>query len=252
MFLADAGKVKETSTSDNSAISDSEGTPLQPETNAVDADAELLAQIPFFSGLDRSRLKLLAFTSDRQTLEAQENLIVQGDRGDMAYVVVDGTFSIVVETTQGRVKVSDAGRGGVIGELALLCEAPRTATVQASKRSTVLKIDKEVFIRLIKDNPGVGANLSRILASKLEAMMRSMSAHYELYDPVSTLPNRSLFLDNLKTTAYLDKRNDQISSFVLINFDGLEELELLQSELETQTNRHACNRRENQTNGEGR
>lgn len=232
VFLAEAGKVKETSVQDDGVVSRPSEDAQTSDTSEIGTDTGLLARIPFFSGLDRSRLKLLAFTSERQVLEKQENLIEQGDRGDVAYVVVDGTFSIIAETSQGRVKVSDAGRGGVIGELALLCEAPRTATVQANERATVLKIDKEVFMQLIKDNPAVGANLSHILASKLEAMMRSMNAHYELYDPVSTLPNRNLFMDNMKTTAFLDQRINQISSLVLISFDGLEDLELLQKELD--------------------
>ena len=166
--------------------------------NEVGMDAELLAHIPFFSGLDRSRLKLLAFTSERQTLEPKEVLFKQGDFADEACVIVDGTFSIIAETAEGRVKVADAGRGGVIGELALLCDAPRTATVQANERCTILKIAKDTFIQLINDNPAVGANLSHILASKLETMMRGMSAHYELYDPVTGLPNKNLLMDHIK------------------------------------------------------
>jgi putative ABC transport system ATP-binding protein len=233
VFMAEAGKVKETSVQDDGEISAPEELAPASDSSEIDTDTELLARIPFFAGLDRSRLKLLAFTSERQTLEVYENLIEQGDQGDVAYVVVEGALSIIAETAQGRVKVSETGRGGVIGELALLCEAPRTATVQASERSTVLKIDKNVFMQLIKDNPAVGANLSHILASKLEAMMRSMSAHYELYDPVSTLANQNLFMDNMKTTAHLDKRSDQVSSLVLINFDELSDLEMLQMNLDT-------------------
>lgn len=194
----------------------------EPSQNEVGMDTELLTRIPFFAGLDRSRLKLLAFTSKRQTLEPQEVLFRQGDSGDEACVIVDGTFSIIAETAEGRVKVAETGRGGVIGELALLCEAPRTATVQANERSTVLKITKEVFIQLIKDNPAVGANLSRILASKLEAMMRSMCAHYELYDPVTGLPNKNLLLDQMKSTAYLDQRNGQNSCVIFLEFPELD------------------------------
>ena len=49
----------------------------------------------------------------------------------------------------------------------------------------MLKIDKDVFIQLIKDNPAVGENLSHILATKLVAMMDSMNSSYERYDPDS-------------------------------------------------------------------
>jgi len=185
MFVAEAGKVKEISVQADGELPDIVETETAVDTSEVGTDTELLAHIPFFAGLDRSRLKLLAFTSERQTLEVDEDLIRQGEKGEMAFVVVDGTFSIIAETPEGRVKISDIDRGGVIGELALLCEAPRTATVKANERSTVLKIDKDVFIQLIKDNSAVGENLSHILATKLVKMMDSMNSNYERYDPDS-------------------------------------------------------------------
>jgi signal-transduction protein with cAMP-binding, CBS, and nucleotidyltransferase domain len=185
MFMAEAGKVKEISVLADGELPDIVETETAVDTSEVGTDTELLAHIPFFAGLDRSRLKLLAFTSERQILEVDEDLIRQGEKGEMAFVVVDGTFSIIAETPEGRVKISDIDRGGVIGELALLCEAPRTATVKANERSTVLKIDKDVFIQLIKDNSAVGENLSHILATKLVKMMDSMNSSYEPYDPNS-------------------------------------------------------------------
>ncbi len=231
MFLAEAGKVRETTASDAIEKVLPEATGIAADSGELAMDTDLLAAIPFFSGLDRSRLKLLAFTSERQVLKPMENLITQGDSGDMAFVIVDGTFSIIAETGQNRVKIDEIGRGGVIGELALLCEAPRTATVQANEKSTVLRIHKDVFIQLIKENPAVGTNLSHILATKLESMMRSMSAHYELYDPVTGLPNRNLFLDYLKTTTSADERNDQVSSLVIIDFPELDDHDQVSGDL---------------------
>ncbi len=228
VFQADAGRIKEITGAPPSEPEVRAEIAAEDTRSEVGTDTELLARIPFFAGLDRSRLKLLAFTSERQVVNAHEVLFRQGDTAKMACVIVDGTFSIIAETGEGRVKVADAVRGGVIGELALLCEAPRTATVQANERSIVLKISKDVFIKLINDNPAVGANLSRILANKLESMMRNMSAHYELYDPVTGLPNRNLFIDYMKTTANLDARNKETSSLLLISFDGLEDLDLTQ------------------------
>ncbi|MBT3558952.1 MAG: cyclic nucleotide-binding domain-containing protein [Rhodospirillales bacterium] len=234
IFMAEAGKVKETSIQESGGVPVSNEADSSGEDDGIGTDAELLARAAFFAGLDRSSLKLLAFTSKRQTLEAQEILIQQGESGDVAYVVVDGTFSIVADTAQGKIKIADTGRGSVIGELALLCEAPRTATVRANEHATVLKIDKGVFLKLIQDNPAVGANLSHILAAKLEAMMRTMSAHYELYDPVSMLQNQNLFIDNMKTTVHIDERRKHVSSFIRIDFDRLTDLEPLQSNLDNQ------------------
>ncbi len=220
VYRVDGGRVREAT-----AQSDDEGEKQTTDETAaasdVGADTELLSRIPFFAGLDRSRLKLLAFTSERQTLEPREVLFLQGDPGDMACVIVEGSCDVIAETSERRIKVAEIGRGGLIGELALLCEAPRTATVQAEGRTTVLKITKDVFMQLIKENPAVGANLSRILASKLEQMMRGMSAQYELYDPVTGLPNRNLFIDYMKTAAVTQERLGDQSTLLIFDMSGL-------------------------------
>ena len=173
-FRIDGGRVRQSSETTASGTAD-ESRDAQPSVGDVGADTELLGRLPFFAGLDRSRLKLLAFTSERQTLEKGDILFKQGEPGNIACVIVEGVCDIIAETTTHHIKVAEIGRGGLLGELALLCEAPRTATVIATQRTTVLKIQKNVFIRLIDENPAVGANLSRILASKLEQMMQGIN-----------------------------------------------------------------------------
>ena len=223
IYQVDGGRVREASDSTIDEVRQEKEPETSSATSEVGADTELLGRIPFFAGLDRSRLKLLAFTSERQTLAPREVLFKQGEPGDIACVIVDGLCSIIAEASDRRIKVAEIGRGGLLGELALLCEAPRTATVVAEQATTVLKIQKEVFIQLIKENPAVGANLSRILASKLEQMMRSMSAQYELYDPITGLPNRNLFLDYIKTAAVTRERLGDSAYLIVFDFPGLED-----------------------------
>lgn len=225
VLKAESGRIREISHAGEREL---EAAAEAAPDDAIGTDAELLSRIPFFAGLDRSQLKLLAFTNERLSFQAGDTLYQQGDSAESACVVVDGSFSVIVDTAEGRIKVAEIERGGLIGELALLCEAPRTASVIANGDATVLLIAKDIFIQLIRDNPAVGANLSRILAQKLEAMMRGMTAHYELYDPVTGLPNRNLFLDYLKTAPSIDSRAGARSSLVLLNFPKLDQAEQLQ------------------------
>lgn len=223
LFQVDGGRVRKAADAEANGGSETEESASASGTSEVGADTELLSRIPFFAGLDRSRLKLLAFTSERQTLEPREILFKQGDPGSIACVIVDGVCDIIADTPERRIKVAEIGRGGLLGELALLCEAPRTATVMAAQRTTVLKIKKDIFIQLIKENPAVGANLSRILASKLENMMASMSAQYELYDPITGLPNRNLFMDYLKTAAVTRERIGDRAYLFILEVPGLDD-----------------------------
>lgn len=223
VLRVEGGRVRQSIDADTNGTADATDSAEQASTSEVGSDTELLSRIPFFAGLDRSRLKLLAFTSERQTLNTRDVLFKQGDPGDLACVIVDGSVDIIAEAQERRVKVSEIGRGGLLGELALLCEAPRTATVVASQKTTVLKIGKDVFMQLIKENPAVGANLSRILASKLENMTRSMSTQYELYDPITGLPNKNLFSDYIKTASVTRERLGDHAFLIIFDFPSLED-----------------------------
>jgi len=198
-------------------------------TSELGQEVELLAGVSFFAGLDRSKLKLLAFTSARKVLQPGEVLFEQGDEGDMAYVLVDGECDILVSTTEGQVKLAGAGIGDVIGELALLCDAPRTATIRAVGELTVLRIAKDVFLQLVRDNAEVGESLTRIIAGKLEKMMQHYTGNsITLHDEATGLPNYNLFLDRIENAVHNDERDGKISNLMLLDlntiFDGLDGL----------------------------
>lgn len=189
------------------------------EKNEFGQEVEILAAVPFFAGLDRSKLKLLAFASARQMLEPDEVLFEQGDAGDMAYVLVDGECDVLVSTAEGQVKVADAKAGEVIGELALLCDVPRTATIKAVGPLTVLQITKDVFLQLARDNLKVGENLTRTVAGRLERMMRDYSgASPSLYDEATGLANRILFLTWIEAAVHADERDGKISNLMMLDF----------------------------------
>lgn len=145
------------------------------EAAALASEAALLKRLSFFAGLDLSTLKLIAFTSGRVVYRAGEALMRQGEPGDDAYVIVEGTAAVVVETDEGEQVVAERVSGDLIGELALLCDAPRSATVRAKSPLEALRISREVLFRLIEDNPQVGASLTRTIAGRLEATMRQLS-----------------------------------------------------------------------------
>ena len=146
---------------------------------SLNEEVELLRNIPLFSNIEPSKLKLLAFTSERLTFEPGQNLFRQGDYGDAAYIIVDGEADVIVDTPGGPLKVATMGRNDFVGEIAILCDVPRTATVTAATRLTTLKISKELFFRLISEFPQMAIELMRELAMRLErttADLRELSA----------------------------------------------------------------------------
>lgn len=135
---------------------------------SLNEEVELLRNIPLFAKLEPSKLKLLAFTSERITFEAGQVLFRQGDAGDAAYIIVDGASDVLVETPDGELRVAQLGRNDFVGEIAILCDVPRTATVKAVERTVTLRISKELFFRLVTEFPEMSVEIMRELASRLE------------------------------------------------------------------------------------
>ncbi len=135
---------------------------------SLNEEVELLRNIPLFAKLEPSKLKLLAFTSERITYEAGQILFHQGDVGDAAYIIVEGSASVLVETGGGEIEVATLGRNDFVGEIAILCDVPRTATVKATAQTVTLRITKDLFFRLVAEFPEMSVEIMRELASRLE------------------------------------------------------------------------------------
>jgi CRP-like cAMP-binding protein len=131
-------------------------------------EVELLQRIPMFAQVEPAKLKLLAFTSARVTFEPGEVLFQQGDMGDAAYLVVEGEADILVNTPSGPIKVATVGKNAFVGEIAILCDVPRTATVRAKDRLVTLRIAKDLFLRLVTEFPSMAVGVMRELAHRLE------------------------------------------------------------------------------------
>lgn len=131
-------------------------------------EVEVLRNIPLFARIEPSKLKLLAFTSERVVFAADEILFRQGDMGDAAYIVIDGEAEVLVDTPQGQLRVATIGRNDIVGEIAILIDVPRTATVRARTRLVTLCIAKDLFFRLVTEFPQMAVEIMRELAQRLE------------------------------------------------------------------------------------
>lgn len=132
-------------------------------------EVEFLRRLPIFARVDPTRLKLLAFTSERLQFEPGQALFHQGDSGDSAYVVISGAADVLIASGPDEIKIAAVEPNSIVGEIAILCDVPRTATVRAVSRLDTLKINKENFRRLLKEFPEIGIEVMRVLASRLSS-----------------------------------------------------------------------------------
>jgi len=133
----------------------------------LNEEVELLRNIPLFANIAPSKLKLLAFTSERISYDANQVLFNQGEIGDAAFIIIDGEADITIDTPQGPITVATVGRNDIIGEIAILCDVPRTASVRAKDKLETLVISKDLFFRLIMEFPQIAVEIMRELAQRL-------------------------------------------------------------------------------------
>ncbi|MCF3642658.1 cyclic nucleotide-binding domain-containing protein [Rhizobium sp. TRM95111] len=130
-------------------------------------EVQMLKRVPLFAGVSPAKLKLLAFTSDRVNFAAGEVLFRQGETGDAAYVILSGKAEILVETSGGEFKLADVELNSIVGEIAILCDVTRTATIRAVTPLDALRIRKEHFLKLLTDFPEMTIEVMRVLADRL-------------------------------------------------------------------------------------
>ena len=132
--------------------------------------AELLSQVELFRGLDRVTLAKLVAHLEPLSLSAGDILFRQGDPPDGLYLVSRGTFAIYAAPAPGsddEITFSICGRGESFGEIALLTNATRTATVRAQEDGELLKLDQARFLDLVRRDPSVGLAISASLIRRL-------------------------------------------------------------------------------------
>lgn len=152
-------------------------------------DATLLKRVPMFSKLDNAKLKLLAFTSRSVAFVDGEFICRRDDSSDCAYVIMEGQVEILAENDDGELRpVVVRGVNELVGEMAVLNNTPRSATMRAVGALRVLCIDNDDFVALISENPLVALDVMRQLSAKLS---ESHSYVEELLAEVSSAGKRT-------------------------------------------------------------
>src|SRR5512144_2163239 len=125
------------------------GSALLNHRYFIEMNLNDLRKSPLFEGLSDDELQQLMDRAEPVSLHAGEILIKQGELGDTAYVVISGEFEIQKQTGQSLIKIDVRNPGDVVGEMALLSQSPRNATVLARTDAETLRIPKESFEKLL-------------------------------------------------------------------------------------------------------
>jgi CRP-like cAMP-binding protein len=119
-------------------------------------------------------LKLLAFAAERIIFSEGQELFHQGDHSDAAYIMMEGSADVCVDTPGGEISVAQLGKNDIVGEIGILCDVPRTATLRAIGDVTTLAISKDLFFQMVREYPDMGIEIMRELADRLEKTTKQL------------------------------------------------------------------------------
>lgn len=130
-----------------------------------DAKVGLLSRVPLFEGLSKVDLRKVAGIADELDLPAGKTLTREGERGRELFVLLEGE---AVVRRRGR-RLATLRAGDVVGEIALLADVPRTATVVTGTAARALVITDRDFRRLLRDSPTIAVKLLGTVAQRAAA-----------------------------------------------------------------------------------
>jgi CRP-like cAMP-binding protein len=131
----------------------------------IEDDIAFFERVPTLGLLGRDALRILAIGAESRYVHGGEVLFGAGDEADAGFVIQEGSFSLA----SGRAGDGEplvVGRGTLIGELALITETTRPATATALEPSTVLRIPRGLFLKMLDGYPSAAETLRGILATR--------------------------------------------------------------------------------------
>jgi CRP-like cAMP-binding protein len=141
---------------------------------SIEDDIAFFERVPIFKHLGRSALRILAIGAESRYVHSGEVLFNAGDVADSGFVVQEGAFDLSPRNADGGSGVV-VGRGTLIGELALLTETSRPVTATAKEPSTVLRIPRTLFLKMLEGYPESARLLRDAIASRAEQSARDIS-----------------------------------------------------------------------------
>lgn len=142
------------------------GFSFSDDGKEVSVSGHRLRAIPLLDSLGESMLEDMANFFVTQHFEAQERIITEGEGGDTFYLIVRGSVGVMKEETEGSLnRIATLSDGDFFGEIALLEDVPRTATIEADTPVTVLALQRRVFQSLLNQAPHLREKLKNRYSS---------------------------------------------------------------------------------------
>ncbi|MBS7542611.1 cyclic nucleotide-binding domain-containing protein [Ancylobacter oerskovii] len=134
----------------------------------IEDEVRSMQKFRMFHHVEASKLKLLAMVSDRITFQPGEVIYEQGAASDAVYIVLEGQFTVSLRTAAaGVINFAQHVRGAILGEAGVLCDQDRMVTITAETPVVALRIDRDIFLQLLKESPPFNFAVMRELGRQI-------------------------------------------------------------------------------------
>ena len=190
------------------------------------SSADLLNKVSLFRGLEPHDLDRLAGASEVVSFKPGQAIVEIGDPGRSLFVVMDGNVQVVYPARNSDFELARLGPGDFFGEMALLNDKPRSATVRAVGSVDALKLDKDAFRRMVAESPQVGLKILEVLSFRVRAADEQISglSDQTQRDPLTRLLNRRAFHERLAEECDCFRRYGHPFAVVLVDMDKFRDI----------------------------
>ncbi len=149
-----------------------------PESTKPDFPSEILSKFQLFTGFKEEELATLLSLSDCQTFQAGERIVTQDENGLCMYVILNGSVRVHSQAGDHEVELATLCAGDFFGELSLVDDGPRSATVDATEETQVLRITRMVVGVLAGVQPSAAIHLLAAIGRSLVNRLRDGNQKY--------------------------------------------------------------------------
>jgi CRP-like cAMP-binding protein len=153
---------------------------------AIEDDILSIERVPTLRALGRDALRILAIGAESRYVHKGEVLFTAGDAADSGYVIQEGSFRL--EGASKQAGELTAGPGTLLGELALICEIKRPATATANEPSTVIRISRSLFLKMLEGYPRAAHVLREQIVARAQQALTELSDVRAKLDTSQTPP----------------------------------------------------------------
>ena len=153
---------------------------------AIEDDILFIERVPTLRALGRDALRILAIGAESRYVHRGEVLFIAGEMADGGYVVQEGSFRLEGDSKAGGEVI--AGPGTLLGELALISEIKRPATATANEPSTVIRISRSLFLKMLEGYPHAALILRDQIVARAQRALAEMTDVRAMLDTSQTPP----------------------------------------------------------------